>query len=119
MWHLATPIVGQLSNPDTTALELALRIYPTPAVCGTPTDAAEALISTAESDRGFYAGAVGWCDSSGDGEYMVAIRCAEVAGDGTYARAWAGGGIVADSDAEAELEETGAKLRTILSSLGL
>ena len=119
MWHLATPIVGQLSNPDTTALELALRIYPTPAVCGTPTDAAEALISTAESDRGFYAGAVGWCDSSGDGEYMVAIRCAEVAGDGTRARAWAGGGIVADSDAEAELEETGAKLRTILRSLGL
>ena len=83
------------------------------------TDAAEALISTAESDRGFYAGAVGWCDSSGDGEYMVAIRCAEVAGDGTRARAWAGGGIVADSDAEAELEETGAKLRTILRSLGL
>ena len=119
MWHLATPITGRLADPATTALELALRVYPTPAVCGTPTDAAEALIQTAESDRGFYAGAVGWCDDSGDGEYMVAIRCAEVAGDGTWARAWAGGGIIADSDAEAELEETSAKLRTILNSLGL
>lgn len=119
MWHLATPIIGQLADPKTTALELALDVYPTPAVCGTPTDAAEALIQTAESDRSFYGGAVGWCDDSGDGEYMVAIRCAEVTGDGASARAWAGGGIVSDSDAEAELEETTAKLRTILNSLGL
>ena len=50
---------------------------------------------------------------------MVAIRCAEVSGDGTTARAWAGGGIVADSDPAEELEETTAKLRTILRSLGL
>ena len=119
MWHLATPIVGTLSDPAVTALELALQVHPTPAICGTPTDAAEALIQTAESDRGFYAGAVGWSDSSGDGEYMVAIRCAEVSGDGKTARAWAGGGIVADSVAEEELAETGAKLRTILRSLGL
>ncbi|MDR7329198.1 isochorismate synthase [Corynebacterium guangdongense] len=119
MWHLATPIIGRLADPSTTALELALRVYPTPAVCGTPTDAAEALIQTAESDRGFYAGAVGWCDGDGDGEYMVAIRCAEVSADGARARAWAGGGIVADSDAEDELAETTAKLRTILNSLGL
>ncbi|AWB82049.1 isochorismate synthase [Corynebacterium yudongzhengii] len=119
MWHLATPVIGTLRNPQTTALELALRLYPTPAVCGTPTDAAEALIHTAESDRGFYGGAVGWCDADGEGEYMVAIRCAEVAGDGRLARAWAGGGIVADSDADTELEETTAKLKTILRSLDL
>ena len=119
MWHLATPIVGTLRDPGITALELAVITHPTPAICGTPTDAAEALIQTAESDRGFYSGAVGWCDDSGDGEYMVAIRCAEVAGDGTAARAWAGGGIVADSDPDDELAETTAKLRTILRSLGL
>lgn len=119
MWHLATPITGTLENPGTSALELALRIHPTPAICGTPTDAAEDVIRLAESDRGFYAGAVGWCDSSGDGEYMVAIRCAEVAADGGTARAWAGGGIVAESEAEQEFDETTAKLRTILRSLGL
>lgn len=119
MWHLGTPIVGKLKDPHLTALELAALVHPTPAICGTPTDAAESVIQTAESDRGFYAGTVGWCDNSGDGEYMVAIRCAEVSGDGLSARAWAGGGIVADSDAQAELEETSAKLRTILRALGL
>ncbi|QGU07185.1 Isochorismate synthase DhbC [Corynebacterium occultum] len=119
MWHLATPIIGTLQNSATSALELALRVHPTPAICGTPTDAAEDVIRLAESDRGFYAGAVGWCDAAGDGEYMVAIRCAEVSQDGTTARAWAGGGIVADSDAQQEFDETTAKLRTILRSLGL
>ncbi|WP_257161533.1 isochorismate synthase [Corynebacterium cystitidis] len=119
MWHLATPVEGVLKDPVPNALELASLIYPTPAVCGTPTEAAEALIVTAESDRSFYAGTVGWCDATGDGEYMVAIRCAEVNGDGTMARAWAGGGLVADSDSEDELEETTAKLRTIMRALGL
>ena len=119
MWHLATPIKGTLKDPAPTALDLALRLYPTPAVCGTPSSAAEALITTAESDRGFYAGAVGYTDAAGDGEYMVAIRCAEVNANGTRARAWAGGGLTADSDPQAELDETTAKLRTIMRALGL
>ncbi|QRP18283.1 isochorismate synthase [Corynebacterium striatum] len=119
MWHLGTPIAGTLKEPALTALELAMLVHPTPAICGTPTEAAQALIETAETDRGFYAGAVGWCDSSGDGEYMVAIRCAEVAGDGLSARAWAGGGIVESSNSQEELAETSAKLRTILKALGL
>lgn len=119
MWHLGTPITGTLKKPTTTALELAVRCHPTPAICGTPTAAAKSLICTAETDRGFYSGAVGWCDASGDGEYMVAIRCAEVAGDGLTARAWAGGGIVEDSDPEAELAETTAKLQTIVRAMGI
>ncbi|QPK84073.1 isochorismate synthase [Corynebacterium qintianiae] len=119
MWHLATPIEGVLKNPAPSALDLADRLYPTPAVCGTPTEAAKALICTAETDRSFYAGTVGYTEASGDGEYMVAIRCAEVSGDGTTARAWAGGGLVADSDPQAELDETTAKLRTIMRALGL
>lgn len=119
MWHLATPIEGVLREPAPSALELAELLYPTPAVCGTPTEAAKALICTAETDRGFYGGAVGYTDSTGDGEYMVAIRCAEVDASGTAARAWAGGGLVADSDPHAELDETTAKLRTIMRALGL
>lgn len=119
MWHLGTPITGTLKKPTTTALELATLCHPTPAICGTPTAAAKSLICTAETDRGFYSGAVGWCDSNGDGEYVVAIRCAEVAGDGLTARAWAGGGIVEDSDPEAELEETTAKLQTIVRAMGI
>lgn len=119
MWHLATPVVGTLREPAPSALELARLLYPTPAVCGTPPRDAFSLIDATESPRGFYAGAVGYCDAAGDGEYMVAIRCAEVNGDGTEARAWAGGGLVADSDPQAELDETTAKLRTILGALGL
>ena len=119
MWHLATPIRGELKDPAPSALDLALRLYPTPAVCGTPSDAAEALITTAETDRGFYGGAVGYTDANGDGEYMVAIRCAEVDAAGATARTWAGGGLVIDSDPQAELDETSAKLRTIMRALGL
>lgn len=115
MWHLATPIRGVLAQP-LTALELALLVHPTPAICGTPTDEAEAFILGAESDRRFYAGAVGWSTEDA-GEYMVAIRCAEVAGN--EARAWAGGGLVADSVPEEELDETTAKLQTIMKTLGL
>ena len=119
MWHLATPIEGVLKEPAPSALELATQLYPTPAVCGTPQHAAEALITTAESDRSFYGGAVGWCAANGDGEYVVAIRCAEVNAAGTSARAWAGGGLVATSHAEEELAETTAKLLTIQRALGV
>lgn len=119
MWHLATPITGRLRDPNCTALELALRTHPTPAICGTPTDAAEALITATEAPRHFYAGAVGWCDNTGDGEYMVAIRCAEISPGGDVARLWAGGGIVADSDASAEVQETLDKMSTLVGALGM
>jgi isochorismate synthase len=118
VWHLATPIHGVLRDPSTTALELALLLHPTPAVCGTPTLAALATILELEEDRAFYGGTVGWCDEHGDGDWIVAIRCAEIAGDGVSATAWAGGGIVAGSDPQAELDETTSKLRTLLGALG-
>ncbi|MDV8067900.1 MULTISPECIES: isochorismate synthase [Rhodococcus] len=119
LWHLGTKIEGVLADPNTTALELALALHPTPAICGTPTDAARDHITGTEDDRGFYAGAIGWCDRTGDGEWMVAIRCAEIAADGLSAKAYAGGGIVASSDPDTELRETSTKFRTILSAFDL
>lgn len=119
VWHLATPITGRLRDPDTTALELAALLHPTPAVGGTPVAEALAAIAATEEDRGFYGGAVGWCDAAGDGDWIVAIRCAELAPDGRSARAYAGGGIVIGSDPQAELDETTVKLRTLLNPLGL
>lgn len=122
MWHLGTPIRGELHGHGLSALDLALAVHPTPAICGTPTAAARDHILATEDARGFYAGAVGWAragDDGGDGEWMVAIRCAEIAGDGLTARTWAGGGIVADSDPDAELVETQAKLGTVLRALGV
>jgi isochorismate synthase len=118
VWHLATPITATLKDPSTSALDLALALHPTPAVAGTPTPLALQTIRLLEGgrSRGFYAGMVGWCDASGDGEWMVAIRCIDLALDGLSGVATAGGGIVADSDADAELEETTAKFGTILAA---
>ncbi|MFC4123734.1 isochorismate synthase [Nocardia rhizosphaerae] len=118
VWHLATPIHGVLRDPARTALELALLLHPTPAVNGTPFAAALAAITADEPRRGFYGGAVGWCAEDGDGEWVVAIRGAELAADRRTLRASAGGGLVAASEPEAELAETTAKFRTLLGALG-
>jgi isochorismate synthase len=119
LWHLSTPITGRLRDTGTTAMDLALALHPTPAVGGAPTDAATALIGTLEGDRGFYAGAVGWCDARGDGRWVVAIRCARLSADRRSALAHSGGGIVAKSDPDDELTETTTKFATMLSALGV
>ena len=66
-------------------------------------------------DRGRYAGPVGWMDASGDGEWGLALRSAEVHGD--TVRLFAGCGIVADSDPEAELAEAQAKFLPVRDAL--
>ena len=118
MWHLGTRIRGRVADPRTTALDLALAVHPTPAVCGTPTDEARRVIAGLEGRRGFYSGAVGWADAGGDGDWMVTIRCAEIDADRSGAIAWAGGGLVADSHPDDEGAETAAQLRTVLTALG-
>lgn len=116
VWHLSTHITGELTDPSTSSLELALALHPTPAVCGHPTDVAFSAIAEIEGyDRGLYAGLVGWSDANGDGEWAVALRCAEIVGN--RVRLFAGAGIVEGSDPQAELEETGAKLKTMLDAL--
>ncbi len=118
--HLATAISGRLAAGDNgtghSVLALADALHPTAAVCGTPAETAMELIRELEGmDRGRYAGPVGWVDSAGNGEWGIALRCAEV--DGARARLFAGGGIVADSDPAAELAETQAKFRPMQSAL--
>ena len=120
--HLATPIRARLRRwgPDSlgpSALDLARLLHPTPAVGGVPTPSAAAAIAELEGERGPFAGAVGWVDATGDGEFAVTIRSAVLAG-GTV-RLFAGAGIVAGSDPEGEVRETGAKLTTIARALGL
>ena len=118
MWHLATRIRGRLADRAITSLDLAAALHPTPAVCGRPRDRARDAIGELEPlDRGYYAGAVGWQDIAGDGEWIVAIRCGEVEGD--TVRLWAGAGLVEASDPEGELAETTAKFGTLLSAIGL
>ncbi|MBX3710965.1 MAG: isochorismate synthase [Lysobacter sp.] len=118
MWHLSTGISGELRDPHASSLALALALHPTPAVCGHPTREARALIEAVEGfERGMFTGLVGWCDASGDGEWAVSIRCAEI-GE-AQATLYAGAGIVAGSDPQAELAETRAKMATMLQAMGL
>jgi len=119
VWHLYTPITGRLRETSTTALDLAVALHPTPAVGGVPAAAAAELINELEGDRGFYAGAIGWCDQRGDGRWVVSIRCAQLSADRRTADAHSGGGIVAESDPDDEVAETTTKFNTILSALGV
>jgi len=114
--HLGTLIVGRLRRPLPTALDLVAAVHPTPAVAGTPTDAALDYIAAVEGlHRDRYAGPVGWVDAAGDGCWSVAIRSAHL--DGCRARLMAGAGIVAGSDPEAELAETDLKFEPMLAAL--
>jgi menaquinone-specific isochorismate synthase len=117
LWHLASDVEAELTD-GSTSLDLIAVLHPTAAVAGTPTPAALALIDELEPfDRGRYAGPVGWVGADGDGEWAVALRCAEVspAGDIT---AFAGAGIVGESDAAMELAETKMKFRPIVEAFG-
>jgi menaquinone-specific isochorismate synthase len=116
--HLSSEVTGILTDPARTALDLAMTLHPTPAVGGTPLVEALELIDKLEpTPRGRYAGPVGWMDASGDGEFAVALRCAEISGN--RAVLYAGNGIVAGSDPADEWTETVAKLvamRRVLES---
>ncbi|HEX4402618.1 MAG TPA: isochorismate synthase [Galbitalea sp.] len=115
LWHLASDVEGDLSD-GSSSLDLLSALHPTAAVAGTPTEAALALIAELEPfDRGRYAGPVGWVGADGDGEWAIALRSAQVDEDGTIS-AFAGAGIVADSDPDKELAETRMKFRPVIDA---
>jgi menaquinone-specific isochorismate synthase len=115
--HLASDVAGVVHDAGTvSSLQLAASLHPSAAVGGTPTTEAVALIAEIEGmERGRYAGPVGWMDTTGDGEWGIALRSGEIAGN--TVRLFAGCGIVADSDPEAELAESQAKLVPVRDSL--
>jgi isochorismate synthase len=116
--HLGTRMEGMLSQPGPSVIELVRALSPTPALGGSPREAAIELIQRVEGfERGRYGGAVGWVDAAGNGTWAVAIRCAELSDDRCSARLVAGGGIVAESDPHAELAETQAKFQAMLSAI--
>ena len=118
LWHLGTPIAGRLNGGEASVLSLACQLHPTPALCGYPTDLARQFIREQEPfRRALFSGIVGWCDSQGNGEWAVVIRCGVL--DGHQVELFAGAGIVAGSDPAMEWAETGTKLGTMLKALGL
>ncbi len=113
--HLATTFEGRLRGEES-ALQLVAALHPTAAVGGTPRARSLAVIAELEGmDRGRYAGPVGWTTPDGDGEWGIALRCAELAG--ARARLFAGVGVVAASLPEDELEETRLKLLAMQAAL--
>ncbi|GAA0505104.1 isochorismate synthase [Saccharopolyspora subtropica] len=130
--HLATNVEGKLREDDaatgaTSLLRMVDAVHPTAAVGGTPTDDAVRMIGQLEGmDRGRYAGPVGWLDGSGNGEFGVALRCAQVEAaalegaherGGSRVRLFAGCGVVADSDPDLEVAEAEAKLLAVREAL--
>lgn len=116
--HLATDVTGVIdANDSASSLALAAALHPSAAVGGTPTDlAVEAIADLEGMSRGRYSGPVGWLDANGDGEWGIALRCGVVSG--SQVRLFAGGGIVAGSDPEAEFAETQAKFVPVRDALG-
>ncbi|HYP89179.1 MAG TPA: isochorismate synthase [Polyangiaceae bacterium] len=114
--HLKTPISATLRAPER-ALSLLSRIHPTPAVGGYPTQPALRFIAEHEPDeRGWYAGPIGWIDAHDNADFAVALRSGVIAGK--QAHLYVGAGIVSGSDSDSELQETGWKLKVLLSALG-
>ncbi|ELK45962.1 isochorismate synthase [Halobacillus sp. BAB-2008] len=114
--HLYTP-VNAILDEGYTLLNVVEKLHPTPALGGMPQKESVAYIREKETlNRGWYAGPVGWFDAMDNGEFAVAIRSALI--QKRMASLFAGCGVVADSDPQAEYEETAVKLKPMLSVLG-
>jgi menaquinone-specific isochorismate synthase len=114
--HLETVFEGTV--PDgRDALELLAAIHPTPAVAGSPLEAALQVVREEEAlDRGWYAGPIGWMERGGEGEMGLGIRSALIRGP--HVHLFAGAGIVRGSDPDKEWRETELKFTPLLSALG-
>jgi menaquinone-specific isochorismate synthase len=113
--HLHTPLRAALSE-GVRLLDAVARLHPTPAVGGSPRDAAVARIRELEGfPRGLYAGALGWVNARGGGEFFVGLRSALV--HGAAARVFAGAGIVAGSTPDKEFAETELKFKALLDAI--
>jgi menaquinone-specific isochorismate synthase len=115
VWHLASDIEGVLRTRES-VLDIIDSLHPTAAVAGVPTDRALTTIADIEAiPRGRYAGPVGWVDGSGNGEWAIALRCAQWRESDIVAHA--GAGVIIGSDPESEYAETELKFRPIRDAL--
>jgi menaquinone-specific isochorismate synthase len=115
LWHLASDVKATL-NSNSTSLQVVSALHPSAAVAGTPRDKALEVIEEIENvDRGRYAGPVGWLGADGDGVWAIALRGAQL--DNGTLTAFAGCGIVAGSDPQAELDEAVLKFKPIVDAL--
>ena len=110
--HIVSNVEGKI-DPKHDAMDALLAGFPAGTVSGAPKVRAMEIIDELESERrGIYAGAVGYLSANGSMDTCIALRTAVVKDGTMYVQA--GGGVVADSDAEAEYQESRNKAKALL-----
>ncbi|HKA14364.1 MAG TPA: aminodeoxychorismate synthase component I [Myxococcota bacterium] len=115
VFQLVSTVCGQL-RPGCDALDAVAAAFPPGSMTGAPKIAAMRALDRLETvRRAFYSGALGYLDVRGGADLAVVIRTAFALGGRAYVHT--GGGIVADSEPDAEYTESRAKLRSLLAAL--
>lgn len=115
VWHLESTVTAQLP-PETTWVDVMKAVFPGGSITGAPKRRAVEILGERELiARGVYCGAYGWVDARGDADFALAIRTAAQVGD--RIRLYGGGGIVADSDIDAEHQESLIKIAPLVAAL--
>lgn len=114
--HIVSNVRGRL-RPEITPGEVIRAVFPGGTITGCPKVRCMEILAELEREgRGAYTGSMGYLNHNGDMDLNILIRTVELADDVVYLRA--GGGIVADSEPERELQETRTKAKGMLLSLG-
>jgi len=114
--HIVSNVRGEL-RAGVTPGQAIRAVFPGGTITGCPKVRCMQIIAALEGvGRGAYTGSFGYLDRNGDLDLNILIRTLTLHGAGMTFRA--GAGIVADSDAVRELEETRAKARGLLRALG-
>jgi para-aminobenzoate synthetase component I len=114
--HLVSTVTGQL-KPNQDVIDLLQATFPGGSITGAPKIRAMEIISELEQvPRGIYCGSIGYIGFDGTADLNIAIRTYTKIGSRLIFNA--GGGIVADSDPQAEYEETTTKALALLRAIG-
>jgi anthranilate synthase component 1 len=115
--HLTSSVSGEV-HEGKDALDVLRACFPAGTLTGAPKIRAMQIIEELEpARRGIYGGAVGYVSFTGNLDMAIAIRTLVTLGDKVYLQA--GAGIVADSDPDAEYEETVSKARAVVRALAM
>jgi anthranilate synthase component 1 len=110
--HIVSNVEGEIA-PAYDAMDALMAGFPAGTVSGAPKIRAMEIIDELEIERrGLYGGAIGYLSANGDMDTCIALRTAVLKGGELVIQA--GGGVVADSDPEAEFQESNNKARALI-----